>query len=225
MSTLSPDSVPQIANAPAVSRRLLVLEFALLYGAPLIVALLPLRVNPIPLLWLATWYCLWILRADPAFDRACLSNAGAFAKSWVSIVALFAAVALVVIALVYWLQRPALFGLLRTYPWLWAIIMVLYPVLSVYPQGIVYRVFLCHRYRRWFRGESALVATSAAAFSLAHVLLHSPVAVACTFAAGVLFAWRYLKTRSLLASSFEHALYGCLMFTVGLGRYFYHAAR
>jgi hypothetical protein len=29
-------------------------------------------------------------------------------------------------------------------------------------------------------------------------------------------------TGSLLTSSIEHALYGCWLFTVGLGQFFYH---
>lgn len=39
-------------------------------------------------------------------------------------------------------------------------------------------------------------------------------------AAGVLFAWTYERTRSTLAVSVEHALFGCWMFTVGLGSFF-----
>jgi uncharacterized protein len=45
-----------------------------------------------------------------------------------------------------------------------------------------------------------------------------------TFFGGILFAWRYVETGSLLTSSVEHALYGCWLFTVGLGVYFYHGA-
>ncbi len=35
-----------------------------------------------------------------------------------------------------------------------------------------------------------------------------------------MFAARYQQSRSLAASSFEHALYGCFLFTVGLGQFF-----
>jgi hypothetical protein len=48
--------------------------------------------------------------------------------------------------------------------------------------------------------------------------------VLLTLAGGWLFARRYQRTRSLLAASVEHALYGVLAFTVGLGTLFYHAA-
>ena len=37
----------------------------------------------------------------------------------------------------------------------------------------------------------------------------------------LLFAWRYQSSRSYWALVLEHALYGNLIFTVGLGRYFY----
>jgi uncharacterized protein len=39
------------------------------------------------------------------------------------------------------------------------------------------------------------------------------------------FAWRYAETGWLFTSSFEYALYGCWMFTIGLGQYFYKGAR
>jgi hypothetical protein len=42
-----------------------------------------------------------------------------------------------------------------------------------------------------------------------------------TFFGGYLFAYTYAKTRSLLLVSIEHALYGCLLYTIGLGRFFY----
>jgi membrane protease YdiL (CAAX protease family) len=45
-----------------------------------------------------------------------------------------------------------------------------------------------------------------------------------TFVAGLLFAWRYQTTGSLLVTCIEHALYGCFIFTVGLGGLFYHGA-
>jgi len=48
------------------------------------------------------------------------------------------------------------------------------------------------------------------------------LAPALTLAGGLLFAFRYAQTGSLATSCFEHALYGCWLFTVGLGQNFYH---
>ncbi|WP_157514371.1 hypothetical protein [Nocardia concava] len=38
------------------------------------------------------------------------------------------------------------------------------------------------------------------------------------------FAARYLRTQSLFTASVEHAAYGMMVFSVGLGRHFYHGA-
>jgi CAAX protease family protein len=66
---------------------------------------------------------------------------------------------------------------------------------------------------------------SAVAFSFAHIIFRNPIAVIFTLIGGLLFAWRYAETGSLFTSSFEDALYGCWMFTIGLGQYFYRGAR
>jgi len=42
-----------------------------------------------------------------------------------------------------------------------------------------------------------------------------------SFIGGLLFAWRYSRTGSFWAIAFEPAIYGDLIFTVGLGGYFY----
>jgi membrane protease YdiL (CAAX protease family) len=115
-----------------------------------------------------------------------------------------------------------LFRFVRQHPRLWATLMVIYPVLSVYPQGIIYRGFLMHRYTALFGTGWGLIVASAAAFAFMHLIFRNRLAVALTFVGGLLFAWRYQVTGSLLTSSVEHAFYGCWLFTVGLGDYFYH---
>jgi len=104
-------------------------------------------------------------------------------------------------------------------------VMVLYPVLSVYPQAIIYRAFFFARYRPLFPNTALLIAMSAVAFSFAHIIFRNPIALTFTLVGGALFAWRYAETGSLFSSSVEHALYGCWMFTIGLGQYFYKGAR
>jgi len=115
-----------------------------------------------------------------------------------------------------------LFSFVRTHPVFWALVMILYPVLSVYPQGIIYRSFLMHRYGSLLPSGLAVIIVSASAFAFMHLIFRNPLAVALTFVGGLLFAWRYKTTGSLFTSSLEHALYGCWLFTSGLGQYFYH---
>jgi Type II CAAX prenyl endopeptidase Rce1-like len=80
---------------------------------------------------------------------------------------------------------------------LWGVLMFLYPVLSVYPQGIVYRAFLFARYRDLFAHDWAIVLASAVAFASAHLVFHNRIAILLTFLGGVIFAFRYLQTGSL----------------------------
>jgi membrane protease YdiL (CAAX protease family) len=102
-----------------------------------------------------------------------------------------------------------------------------YPLFSVYPQGLIYRAFFFHRYRPLVEACAPLVrawlliVVSGATFALMHILFHNWIAVALTFPGGILFAVRYCNTRSLAVSSIEHALYGCFLFTIGLGQFFY----
>ena len=54
-----------------------------------------------------------------------------------------------------------LFNLVRAKPRVWATLMVFYPILSVYPQGIIYRSFLMHRYASLLRSEWMLILVQA----------------------------------------------------------------
>ncbi len=203
---------------------LLALELALLFLAlPLALYRLPQRVPPIPLLWAASAYCVAILLRDPGFDRSQFWNAAQFRPNLRSILVVFVGCALFLAACIGIFAPHLLFELPRTRPALWASVLVAYPVVSVYPQNIVYRAFFLHRYQPLFRSNAALIFASAASFGFMHLVFRNPVAVALTALGGILFAWRFWQTRSLAVSSFEHALYGCCLFTIGLGRYFYAA--
>jgi membrane protease YdiL (CAAX protease family) len=127
-----------------------------------------------------------------------------------------------VLTLIVWRAMPAHFlDLPRHKPVLWAAIMVLYPALSVWPQEIIYRRFIFQRFGDLFRTQPLLIAASAAAFGLGHIIFLNAWAVLLTLAGGVLFAQTYARSGSVRAASIEHSLYGCLVFTIGLGRFFY----
>lgn len=207
----------------SMSRSLLFLELLILFVAlPLAYRFSPVRVPALPLLWLVTGYAFWQLLRDPHFERTRLWNAASFAPHAATILIIFA-----IVAALLWLGvhrfAPALeWSFVRSSPVFWAIVMVAYPVLSVYPQGILYRAFFFERYAVLFPGKWPMIVASAAAFAFLHIIFRNSLAVALTFAGGMLFAARYAETNSLFTSSFEHALYGCWIFTIGLGQYFYH---
>jgi uncharacterized protein len=214
------------AIAPAALRTALLAEYLILFAAVPLILCLPLFVAlpRLPLLWIIAACAAWALGRDPTFDRRELWNHAPLRRQLPQILALFAAGVVVVSALVH-VYLPDLFlSLPRLHRHFWALVMVSYPVVSVYPQGLLYRTWILHRYRSVFQPEGAspalLLFASAAAFAATHLLFHSWIAVAATFPGGVLFARRYFNSRSLLVSSLEHALYGCLLFTIGLGQFF-----
>jgi membrane protease YdiL (CAAX protease family) len=200
----------------------LIVEFLVVFvGLPLGYRFSPVRVPALPLLWVVAGYALSQLLRDPQFDRAKLWNWGKLRGRLGAILAIFIAFAVLV-----WLsvQRfaPGLeWSLVRPHPAFWAVVMVAYPAFSVYPQGLVYRTFFFERYAKLFPGKWMMIVASAAAFAFLHIIFRNWLAVDLTLAGGLLFAWRYDRTNSLAVSALEHALYGCWLFTVGLGQYFY----
>lgn len=110
----------------------------------------------------------------------------------------------------------------RNRPETYRTIMLLYPLMSVPPQELVYRTFFFHRYgplfgRLWWLA----IPLNAALFGFGHIVIGTELAVLGTMATGLLFALRYAVTRSFWAVYLEHALWGELVFTVGLGRFFF----
>lgn len=110
----------------------------------------------------------------------------------------------------------------RTAPYIWAMVMVLYPLISVTAQELIYRVFFFHRYRPLFVHDGqAVIMLNAVLFSFGHIIFGTLPSLVISFFGGLLFAWRYEHTRSFWAVVIEHALYGNLIFSLGLGRHFY----
>ena len=217
------DSVP--TTPTRASLILLSAEFVVLFLAvPLVIALRLPKQLLIPAIAAFGLFALALLLTDSTFNRRELWNAGKL-KAELSRMLLFAAAAMIGITALVLILDPRLFGsLVRERPALWITIMLGYPLASVYPQEVIYRAFIFHRYRVLFRHPGVLIAASAIAFGYAHIVLWNWLAIGATLIGGLLFAWTFHRTRSVAATWLEHALYGCFMFTVGLGRFFYGGA-
>ena len=101
-------------------------------------------------------------------------------------------------------------------------IILLYALMSVVVQELVFRTFFFHRYGPLFGRQIALaVALNGLLFGYAHLVMGNAFAIWSTAIVGCLFAYRYVSTRSLWAVWLEHSLWGALVFTVGLGRWFF----
>lgn len=142
-----------------------------------------------------------------------------FKKNFLSILKYFIPSAVVYTLLTYFTMPTYLFFLPRKEPDMWMLIMFFYPIMSVVPQGIIYRLFYFKRYAKLFNSSIALIVANGLFFCFAHIMFNNFIALAFTFVGGMLFAWRYNKTQSLLISALEHAMYGNLLFTIGIGRY------
>lgn len=209
------------------ARRRLVLstELALLFFAfPLSLVALQgagVPVPTIPALLIVTLLSWGILLFDPGFPRRELSNWRVPRGELVRVLGLFAVGAVGLVGLTQFLRPGELFSLPRSQPGLWLAILVFYPLLSVYPQELVWRVFFVHRYARLLRSQWLAVVLSALAFGFVHLLYGSWFSVGLSTMGGVLFGITYLRTRSIGLVCLEHSFYGCWLFTVGLHEYFY----
>ncbi len=114
-------------------------------------------------------------------------------------------------------NKEVLFGVLLNKPKLWIFILFVYSFFSVYPQELIYRTFYFMRYDSLFKNKNLFIFINAIVFSLGHIFFNSTLVLALTFLGGLLFAFTFYKTKSTLLVSIEHAIYGCWLFTVGMG--------
>lgn len=198
------------------------LEFVLLFLAlPVIFYFDLLPVPKVAALLVITLLCVLVLWQDASYDLNQLfyrPERPDFLKRliWQSGLA-----ALVIIILVLVIQPDKLLAFPKERPIIWGIVMVLYPVLSALPQELLYREYFFTRYDKLFETEWMLVLMSAASFSFLHIIYDNEWALVLSLAGGFVFARTYRQTRSLYWVSLEHAIYGCLVFTIGMGNYFY----
>lgn len=109
----------------------------------------------------------------------------------------------------------------RANPWIWLAICVFYPAFSAYPQEILFRTYIFRRYKKIFPGKWQMIAASGVSFSFAHIVYYHPVSMILTLIAGIYLASVYTRTRSVLYTACLHAVLGMLVFTLGLGEYFW----
>ena len=129
---------------------------------------------------------------------------------------------LAMVALLHLIHPDWLFSFVSSHPKFWLVVMFAYPVLSVVPQGVIYRAFFRERYASLFPNPAMRTLVAAACFSFCHVFFLNVWALLLTFVGGVLFWRTYEKTGSLLLANIEHAVYGDLVFTIGYGGFLYH---
>ncbi|MGF1669953.1 MAG: type II CAAX prenyl endopeptidase Rce1 family protein [Balneolaceae bacterium] len=199
------------------------LEFTLLFiGMPLIYFFEILTIPAIPALLIFLTLCLILLWQDSSIKIKTHLNQKASRQMIRKIILRFLAFGSLLIMVVWFFIPDRLFYMPLNQPYLWMLLILLYPFLSALPQEIIYRLFLFHRYQTLVSNKQILVFMSIASFAFLHIIYHNWIAVLLTFLGGILFTQTYLKTNSVLSATLEHSLYGVLIFTAGLGSYFYN---
>ena len=193
--------------------------FVIFLLLPAFFYLAPPRLPKLPALLLVTLYCYLSLRRQGKIDWR-IRYTSQEIKARLRPLAMRCAVVFILLYLLARYLAVDLFVLPKTRPWLWLLIMLLYPLVSAWPQELVYRAFFFNRYGPLFSGWM-LAAASAVSFAFLHIIYDNATALALSLAGGILFSWQYQRRGSLFWVGLEHALYGMCVFTVGLGRFFY----
>ena len=136
---------------------------------------------------------------------------------WTSTFIKLLIIAAITIFFVWYTDTENLFSVMLNKPKLWIVILLFYSLFSVYPQELLYRTFFFKRYGVLFKNEKMFIFINAILFSLAHLLFKNALVLFLTFIGGILFAITFKNTKSTLLVSIEHSIYGCWLFTVGMG--------
>ncbi|WP_343328829.1 CPBP family intramembrane glutamic endopeptidase [Polaribacter staleyi] len=136
---------------------------------------------------------------------------------WTTTLIKFLIIALITTSFVWFTDKENIFTVMLNKPSLWILILLFYTFFSVYPQELLYRTFFFKRYQNLFKNESLFILVNALLFSAAHLMFRNTLVLFLTFIGGILFAITYNKTKSTLLVSIEHSIYGCWLFTVGMG--------
>lgn len=205
-----------------MKKRVLILEMIGIFVIPPILVMFGMipKYAIMPLLWIGALYGYLIIRPHLSLKELFSFHTDEFR----SILKRFLMLGTLLGSFVALFYPDFLFSLIIEKPTVWLTIILLYPLLSALLQEILFRGFFVHRYNFLLQNERSLIVLNATLFGYVHMLFGNLLAVGLSFLGGLLFMRTYLKTRSILMSSIEHALYGNLIFTLGIGIFFYHGA-
>jgi membrane protease YdiL (CAAX protease family) len=175
------------------------------------------------LLFAMTALALLLLQITPGFSWHELTR-GWGRIDWGRVAALALLTAVAAWAVLDAARPEAMFFLPRERPQLMLAIVLLYPMLSALPQEIVFRPLFFRRYGALFPNTQHALAVNAAVFSLAHLMYWSWIVAAMTFVGGLAFAEAYARRGSFATAVVQHAVAGIILFTMGMGVYFYSGA-
>jgi uncharacterized protein len=195
------------------------LEFTLFYiGLPLLLWVTSVQTMLLPILWLGSLFAGIMLGYGRDNHPPPEGEPAVKIRRELAVILLrFIAVAFGLTLALYFYHPEWLFWLPRKSLGLWGLIIVAYPLLSVCPQALIYRLLFERRYAKSFSTPRLSLVVGTLVFCLAHLPFNNFWALLFTLPGGFLFLRTYRRTNSLWLSTLEHTLYGDLLFTIGWG--------
>ena len=225
---MAPMTETAFAPTATTSRVRLWTEFlALFVGVPILMAVfwdeIAARKALFGIVWLLAAVSVLLLWRTPGFSFRTLLR-GPVLSEWPIILTYFVVTAATCVIFVL-VVAPESFLSIPTYrPNLWIAIMILYPLLSALPQELIFRSLFFERYGVLFPTPAVLLLANGLVFGIGHLFYMNWITIAMTAIGGTIMGWAYMRNRSVALAWVLHAIAGNIIFTVGLGRYFYHGA-
>ena len=217
------DTIPS-----AASRARLWVEFiALFIGVPLLMAVFFEEIQRNRLLFGTIWalagvagVLLWL---TPGWRIGSLFRGPVLAE-WRVILAFWVVTALTCTGFVFAINADLFLSFVQRNPGFWLMVMIAYPLLSAWPQEVIYRALFFERYETLFPNATVAILANGAAFGFGHLFYMNWITIGMTAAGGMIMGWAYLRHRSMALAWVLHAIAGQLVFTAGLGMFFYSGA-
>ena len=209
------------------------LELIILFGVlPLVLLIMRsngVRVPPLPLLWIGAVACVILMRRQRKREAKASSHAGERRtrpdrSDLIEALLLVSLCSVLLLALYPLITTSPMFEFPRERPIVWLVVLCLYPVLSVVPQGIIFRRWFALRYVTLLGSGGTMIVIGALCFGCSHMLFGNVVAPVITAIGGALFMRTYLKSGSGWLADLEHAVLGNVAFTIGYGQWLYSGA-
>lgn len=216
--------VPDEPSVRASNARLWVEFTALFIGVPILMAVFFEEIQRNRALFGTVWalavIAALLLWRTPGWSFSKLRT-GPVLGEWRIILAFWVLTASTCAAFVFAIDPDRFLIIVKHRPELWIMIMIAYPILSAWPQELIFRSLFFERYQGLFASTSVLLLANGFVFGFAHLFYMNWITISMTAVGGMFMGWAYLRHRSMTLAWVLHSLAGQLIFTVGLGHYFY----
>ncbi|MEM1161354.1 MAG: CPBP family intramembrane glutamic endopeptidase [Pseudomonadota bacterium] len=171
-------------------------------------------------IWVLAGVALLLLWQTPGWRWRSMFR-GPVLSEWPILLAVSALTALAALTFIFTMRPDIFLHLPKLSIFFWLVVMTFYPLLSAFPQEIIYRALFFERYQGLLSNTFVLIALNGFLFGFGHLFYETWITIVMTTIGGAIMGWAYLRARSMMLAWVIHALCGQIVFTSGLGVYFY----